>query len=73
ELDNVKHEDSLTQVERSCTVLIFYFPSTTDANAAELLDIQEALGDLFVLKLSIEGRHFDVVEPKFDEVGGVLQ
>ncbi len=73
ELDNVKREDSLTQVERSCTVRIFYFPSTTDANAAELLDIQEALGDLFVLKLSIEGRHFDVVEPKFDEIDGVLQ
>lgn len=73
ELDNVKREGSLTQVERSCTVRIFYFPSTIDDNAAELLDVQEALGDLFDLKFTVEGRHLDVVEPNFDEIDGVLQ
>ena len=72
ELDNVKREGSLTQVERSCTVRIFYFPSTMD-NAAELLDVQEVLGDLFDLKFTVEGRHLDVVEPNFDEIDGVLQ
>ena len=51
----------------------FYFPSTADANAVELLDIQETLSDLFLLKLSIDGRHLDIVEPNFDEIDGVLQ
>lgn len=73
ELDNVKREGSLTQVERSCTVRIFYFPSTIDDSAVELLDVQEALGDLFDLKFTVEGRHLDVVEPNFDEIDGVLQ
>lgn len=73
ELDNVKREGSLTQVEKSCTVRIFYFPSNDDDNAAELLDVQETLGDLFDLKFTVEGRHLDVVEPNFDEIDGILQ
>ena len=71
ELDNVKREGYLTQVEKSCTVRIFYFPA--DDNAIELLDVQEKLGDLFDLKFSVEGRHLDIVEPNFDEIDGVLQ
>lgn len=73
ELDNVKREGYLTQVEKSCTVRIFYFPSTMDDNAIELLDVQEALGNLFDLKFSVEDRHLDIVEPNFDEIDGVLQ
>lgn len=73
ELDNVKREGYLTQVEKSCTVRIFYFPSTMDDNAIELLDVQEALGNLFDLKFSVEERHLDIVEPNFDEIDGVLQ
>ncbi len=73
ELDNVKREGYLTQVEKSCTVRIFYFPSTIDDNAIELLDVQEALGNLFDLKFSVDNRHLDIVEPNFDEIDGVLQ
>lgn len=73
ELDNVKREGSLTQVEKSCTVRIFYFPTESDDNAAELLDIQEALGELFDLKFTVEDRHLNLIEPNFDEIDGVLQ
>ncbi|MFM9535697.1 DUF6838 family protein [Lysinibacillus sp. IITD104] len=73
ELDNVKREGYLTQVEKSCTVRIFYFPSTIDDNAIEFLDVQEALGNLFDLKFTVEDRHLDIVEPNFDEIDGVLQ
>jgi len=73
ELDNVKREGYLTQVEKSCTVRIFYFPSTADDNAIELLDVQEELGNLFDLKFSVGDRHLDIGEPNFDEIDGVLQ
>lgn len=73
ELDNVKREGYLTQVEKSCTVRIFYFPADENDNAIELLDVQEKLGDLFDLKFSIEDRHLDINEPNFDEIDGVLQ
>jgi hypothetical protein len=72
ELDNVKREGHLTQVERACTVRIFYFPKDEN-NSIELLDIQEKLGDIFDLKFSIEDRHLDINEPNFDEIDGVLQ
>lgn len=72
ELDNVKREGHLTQVERACTVRIFYFPKDEN-NSIELLDVQEKLGDLFDLKFSIEDRHLDINEPNFDEIDGVLQ
>ncbi|WP_342557574.1 DUF6838 family protein [Lysinibacillus sp. FSL P4-0201] len=73
ELDNVKREGYLTQVEKSCTVRIFYFPTDENDNAIELLDVQEALGNVFDLKFSVEDRHLDIVEPNFDEIDGVLQ
>ncbi|WGT38247.1 hypothetical protein QH639_20900 [Lysinibacillus sp. 1 U-2021] len=73
ELDNVKREGYLTQVEKSCTVRIFYFPTDENDNAIELLDVQEALADLFDLKFSVDDRHLDIVEPNFDEIDGVLQ
>ncbi|MBX8942570.1 DUF6838 family protein [Lysinibacillus sp. K60] len=73
ELDNVKREGYLTQVEKSCTVRIFYFPSTIDDNAIELLDVQETIGNLFDLKFSVGDRHLDIGEPNFDEIDGVLQ
>jgi|GEM_PF-672894 len=73
QLDNVKREGYLTQVEKSCTVRIFYFPTDENDNAIELLDVQEALGDLFDLKFSVGDRHLDIGEPNFDEIDGVLQ
>ncbi|MCS5501920.1 hypothetical protein NY607_12365 [Lysinibacillus sp. A4] len=73
ELDNVKREGYLTQVEKSCTVRIFYFPTDENDNAIEFLDVQEALGNLFDLKFPVEDRHLDIVEPDFDEIDGVLQ
>ncbi|OXS67519.1 hypothetical protein B1B04_22265 [Lysinibacillus sp. KCTC 33748] len=73
ELDNVKREGYLTQVEKSCTVRIFYFPADENDSTIELLDVQEKIGDLFDLKFSVEGRHLDIVEPYFDEIDGVLQ
>lgn len=73
ELDNVKREGYLTQVEKSCTVRIFYFPSTIEDNAIELLDVQETIGNLFDLKFSVGDRHLDIGEPNFDEIDGVLQ
>ncbi len=73
QLDNVKRVNHLTQVERACTVRIFYFPKDENDYSIELLDVQEKLGDLFDLKFSIEGRHLDINEPNFDEIDGVLQ
>ena len=73
ELDNVKREGYLTQVEKSCTVRIFYFPTDKNDNAIELLDAQEALGNIFDLKFSVDDRHLNIAEPNFDEIDGVLQ
>ncbi|MEY2353278.1 phage tail terminator family protein [Lysinibacillus capsici] len=73
ELDNVKREGYLTQVEKSCTVRIFYFPTDENDNTIELLDVQETIGNLFDLKFSVGDRHLDIVEPNFDEIDGVLQ
>ncbi|QSB10445.1 hypothetical protein JTI58_01640 [Lysinibacillus fusiformis] len=73
ELDNVKREGYLTQVEKSCTVRIFYFPTDENDNVIELLDVQEALGNLFDLKFSVGDRHLDIGEPNFIEIDGVLQ
>ncbi|WP_342504204.1 DUF6838 family protein [Lysinibacillus sp. FSL L8-0126] len=72
ELDNVKRVGHLTQVEKACTVRIFYFPADEN-NSIELLDVQETLGNLFDLKFTIEDRHLDINEPNFDEIDGVLQ
>lgn len=73
ELDNVRREGYLTQVEKSCTVRIFYFPANENDSTIELLDVQEKIGDLFDMKFTVEGRHLDIVEPNFDEIDGVLQ
>ena len=73
ELDNVRREGYLTQVEKSCTVRIFYFPADENDNTIELLDVQEKLGDLFDLKFTVEDRHLGINEPNFDEIDGVLQ
>ncbi|KOS61722.1 hypothetical protein FJQ98_02960 [Lysinibacillus agricola] len=73
ELDNVRREGYLTQVEKSCTVRIFYFPADEIDNSVELLDVQEKLGDLFDLKFTVEDRHLGINEPNFDEIDGVLQ
>ena len=73
QIDNVKREGYLTQVEKSCTVRILYFPTDENNNAIELLDVQEAIGNIFDLKFSVGDRHLDIGEPNFDEIDGVLQ
>ena len=62
QLDNVSRSGNETQIERSMTVRIYYFPSDRYEYSIEALETQEILEDLFDLKLPVRDRLFNVEE-----------
>ncbi|RKD26686.1 hypothetical protein BEP19_15880 [Ammoniphilus oxalaticus] len=62
QLDNVNRSGDESQVQRSLTVRIYYFPKDRYEYAIEVLDMQEKLEDIFDLKLRIKDRYINVDE-----------
>lgn len=50
-----------TQIQKSLTVSIYYFPSDEYEYAIEMLDMQETLGELFDLKLPVKDRSLNII------------
>lgn len=73
EFHNEKRSGSLSQIEKSKTIRIYYFPSENNDTSIELLDVKEQLGEVFDLKLPVENRYLDIVEANSDITDGVLQ
>jgi hypothetical protein len=72
EFDNMNHSSTLTQVQRSLTITIYFFPSDRTSYSLEILDVQERLENLFDLKLSVLDRKFNVPETNSEVTDGVL-
>ncbi|MEH6940779.1 phage tail terminator family protein [Bacillus sp. JJ722] len=71
--DNMGRDGDTSQVHKSLTIRINYFPSDRDENSIELMDVNEQLGNLFDLKLPVLDRFFNIDEPKADVIDGVLE
>lgn len=72
QLDNVGRSGDESQVHRSMTVQIYYFPTDRYEYSLEVLDMQETLENLFDLKLAVKDRFFNVDEVRTNVVDGVL-
>src|SRR5690625_3258764 len=62
QFSNVGRHGTETQVERTLTVTIYYFPSDRYEYAIEVLEMQEMLENLFDLKLRVKDRLLNVNE-----------
>lgn len=62
-----------SQVEKSLTVRIYYFPSSEEEASVEILDMQEELGNVFDTHLAVEDRLLHINEPTSTVSDGVLQ
>lgn len=62
QLDNANRAGNESQVEKSLTVRIYYFPSDRYEYAIEVLEMQETLEELFDLKLGVKDRYLNVDE-----------
>ena len=60
--DNQTKSSTLTQIEKSLTIRINYFPSDRYENSIELMDMQEQLENLFDVKLPVKDRRFNIVD-----------
>ncbi|WP_369899746.1 DUF6838 family protein [Bacillus manliponensis] len=61
-----------TQVHKSLTIRIYYFPKDRNKNSIELLDVQEQLENLFDLKLEVKDRYFNIDSVQNNTPDGVL-
>lgn len=61
-----------TQVHKSLTIRIYYFPKDRNKNSIELLDVQEQLENLFDLKLKVKERFFNIDSVQTNAPDGVL-
>lgn len=73
EFDEMRQEGLLTQIEKSAIVRIYYFPKSEDSASIEILDMMEQLGNAFDMKLPVEDRLLNIIEPRFIESDKVLQ
>lgn len=73
EFDNMNRQGLESQVERSFTTRIYYFPKNKDAPSMEILDVLETLESLFELKLQVSDRHFNILETDSNVTDGILQ
>lgn len=62
QLNNVGRGGSESQVEKSLTAQIYYFPSDRYEYEIEVLEMQETLDNLFDLKLPIKDRLINISE-----------
>lgn len=73
DFDNVNPGKSLTQIEKSFTTRIYYFPESISNNSMELLEVMEDLEMLFDLKLPVKDRLFNITDVNSGITDGVLQ
>lgn len=62
QLDNSNRYSSPTQIERTLTVRIYYFPTDRYKYSIEVLDMQDTLEQLFDLKLKVKDRWLNIEE-----------
>ena len=62
QFNNIIRNGGETQIERSLSVHIYYFPKDRYEYAIEVLEIQEQLEDLFDLKLKVKDRYLNVID-----------
>ncbi len=70
--DNQTKSSTLTQIEKSLTIRINYFPSDRYGNSIELMDMQEQLENLFDIKLPVKDRRLNIVDVTSTVTDGVL-
>lgn len=73
DFENMSKTGLESQVERSFTVRIYFFPTNKDSYSLEVLDVLEGLEEIFDLKLHVEDRYFNIFEGKGEVTDGVLQ
>lgn len=73
DFENITRTGLESQIERSFTVRIYFFPTSKDAYSMEVLDVLEGLEEIFDLKLHVEDRYFNILETNSDTTDGVLQ
>lgn len=73
DFENISKTGLESQIERSFTVRIYFFPKDKNSPSMEILEILEGLEEIFDLKLRVEDRHFNIFETKGETTDGVLQ
>lgn len=72
QLENNIRSGSETQVQKTMTIQIYYFPSDRYDYSIDVLTKQEQLENLFYLKLKVKDRFLNIFETTSDLVDGVL-
>ena len=73
QLDNPTSTGYVTQIHKSMTVRIYYFPENKHIYTSEILKMQETLTNLFDMKLSVKDRLFNIDNLSFAVTDGVLE
>lgn len=73
DFENMSKTGLESQIERSFTVRIYFFPTNKESYSMEILDVLEGLEEIFDLKLHVEDRYFNIFEAKGETTDGVLQ
>lgn len=71
-LEDIVRSGDFSQVNKSFTVQIYYFPTDCYDYSIEVLDIQEQLENIFELKLKVLNRLLNIDEAKVLITDGVL-
>lgn len=72
QLENSKRSGDESQVHKTMTVQIYYFPTDRYEYSIEVLEMQERLEELFDLKLSVIDRWLNIDELNTILIDGVL-
>lgn len=72
QLNNAGRTGTETQIERTLTVVIYYFPKDRYEYSIEVLDMAETLENLFDLKLRVKDRYLNVDDLQTIVNDGVL-
>lgn len=73
ELDNAERSGTTSQVYRTLTVRIYYFPKSKYEYAIDVLEKQDEVENLFDLKLAVKDRLLNVEDFTSSLSDGVLQ
>lgn len=73
DFENINKNALESQIERSFTVRIYFFPTDRNAPSMEILDVLEQLEEIFDLKLQVGDRHLNIFETNSETTDGVLQ
>ncbi|MFJ8529966.1 DUF6838 family protein [Bacillus sp. NPDC094106] len=72
QLENSERSGDASQVYKSLTVQIYYFPSNRYDYSIEVMEVQEQLENLFDLKLKVLDRFFNIDNTSATTTDGVL-